>query len=396
MGRCTWLWLRLLMVALGTACGNASSGQGPGTGTGGVAGAATGGVAGSSGTTGGAVVATSGGQGAASGGGGTTAAGGSGGTTTAGGSGGTTAGGSGGATAGDAGLNAGAGGAAVAELCPEARTPRLAAGTVLEIPFILMLEGKPLRFAEANPVAGERTLTPLDLRFYVSEVALLREGAEPLPVEVVTPTGAVAPYGIYFFNADDAASTTLRVLAPAGNYTGITFLWGLAQACNTRRPELNTVPLSATSQMTWPHAGYLFLRYQGRSTVPAQGSGGAGGAGGGGGAGSVGAGGAGGAGGSAGVGGGPSEPVPLFPPVIHMGGSLAEPLAPAVRVDGALSVSASGAFSKSMRVALDEIFKGALSDVDLTGFVGPPGEEVLLGERLRRSMPTLRVFSFGP
>jgi hypothetical protein len=45
---------------------------------------------------------------------------------------------------------------------------------------------------------------------------------------------------------------------------------------------------------------------------------------------------------------------------------------------------------------MDEVFKGALADIDLSDFVGPPGEEVQLGERLRRSMPMLRVFSFEP
>ena len=47
-------------------------------------------------------------------------------------------------------------------------------------------------------------------------------------------------------------------------------------------------------------------------------------------------------------------------------------------------------------VALDEIFEGALADVDLTDFVGPPGDEVVAGERLRRSVPTLTVFSLEP
>jgi hypothetical protein len=45
---------------------------------------------------------------------------------------------------------------------------------------------------------------------------------------------------------------------------------------------------------------------------------------------------------------------------------------------------------------MDEIFEGALTEVDLSGFVGPPGEEVLLGERLRQSAPNLDVFSFEP
>ncbi len=79
-----------------------------------------------------------------------------------------------------------------------------------------------------------------------------------------------------------------------------------------------------------------------------------------------------------------------------MGGNLSEPLAPVIRVEGGLSVPSTGPVRKGLRVAVDEIFKGALADVDLTGFTGPPGEEVLLGERLRQSAPNLDVFSFEP
>jgi hypothetical protein len=261
----------------------------------------------------------------------------------------------------------------------------LTSGTVLEMPIRLALEGKPLLFAEENAVAFGGTLTPLDVRFYVSEAALLRQDAEPLPVDIVTSDGAVAPYGVHFFNAEDVASTTLRVLAPAGEYAGITFLLGLAQPCNIRKPELSKAPLSATSQMTWPHTGYLFLRYQGRYSA---GTGGAS-------AGGASAGGASTGGASTG-GSSAGESDSPFPAVIHMGGNLFEALAPVIRIDAALSVPAGGALSKTLQLAMDQVFEGALSDVDLTDFVGPPAEEVLLGERFRRSVPTLSLFSFAP
>jgi hypothetical protein len=290
---------------------------------------------------------------------------------------------------GTAGLSAGAGGIA-AELCPETPTPRLASGTVLELPVQLTFDGAPLLFAETNPLPGGGTLTPLGVRFYVSDVALLRDSAEPLPVDVVTSTGTVAPYGIHFFDADDDTSTTLRVLAPPGEYGGITFLWGLAQSCNTRNPEASSVPLSPTSQMTWPHTGYLFFRYEGRTAFPGEGGASAGGASAGGASAGGASAGAGGSGGSAG------SPSAAYPAVIHMGGNLFEPLAPVIRVEGVLSVPSTGPVSKGLRIAMDEIFEGALADVDLTGFSGPPGEEVLRGERLRQSVPNLNVFSFEP
>jgi hypothetical protein len=113
-------------------------------------------------------------------------------------------------------------------------------------------------------------------------------------VDVVRANGTVAPYNVHFFDADaDDTSTTLRVLAPAGVYGGLTFSWGLTQACNARVAEASNAPLSPTSQMSWPHTGgFLFFRYEGRTVFP--GTAGAGGAAAGGaGAGGAGAGGAG-------------------------------------------------------------------------------------------------------
>jgi hypothetical protein len=294
---------------------------------------------------------------------------------------------SGAGTGGLGGVSAGTTGAGgiAAEVCLEAPAPRLTSGTVLELPIELTFGGAPLLFAEANPVPGGGTLTPLGVRFYLSDLALLRDGAEPLPVDVVTSTATVAPYGIYFFNADDDTSTTLRVLAPPGEYQGLTFLWGLAQSCNTRIPESSVAPLSPTSGMTWPHTGFLFFRYEGRTMPSGQADAGAGGGG------SRAA-----AEASAGGEGGAGNPASMYPPVIHMGGNLYEPLAPVIRIAGAVSVPATGSAMKGLHVALDEIFEGALADIDLTDFAGPPGEEVVLGERLRRSVPALTVFTFAP
>jgi hypothetical protein len=403
MDRPAYGWIGFVLLLTGIACGSSSGRErapesvaGAGGGAGSSAG--TGGVAGSGGTlpsSGGG--GSSGGSGTGLGGGGSAGSGGDAGL----------AGLTGGA--GSAGATAGAGGGA-AELCVAAPAPRLASGTVLELPIELTLGGAPLLFAEANPVPGGGTLTPLGVRFYVSNVALLRDGADPVPVDIVTSTQTVAPYGVHFFNADDPTSATLRVLAPTGEYGGITFLWGLAQSCNTLNPDGNGVPLSATSGMSWPHTGFLFFRYEGRFAFPGQGSAGEGGAsaGGSGGAGSGGAGSGGASSGGASSGGASSggagagsagNASSMYPPVIHMGGSLFEPLAPAIRIQGQLSVPTTGSVQKGLRVAMEEIFEGALSDVDLTGFVGPPGdvgEEIILGERLRRSLPSLTVFSFAP
>jgi hypothetical protein len=367
MDRHTCGWLGVSLLSAGLACGSYSATERPPQG-----GAGTGGVAGTAGT-----LPSSGAGGAGLGG-------------TEG-----SVGGVGQAGSSGAGGSAGAGGT-LAEQCPVAPAPRLAAGTVIELPIELTLRGAPILFAEANRVREGGTLTPLDLRFYVSNVALLRDGAEPVPVDIVTSTQAVAPYGVHLFNAEDATSATLRVLAPTGEYGGITFLWGLAQPCNTLDAEGNVAPLSATSGMSWTHTGFLFFRYEGRYAFPTpQSSAGQGGAG----AGSSAGAGAGVGGASVGGAGGFGNPLAIYPRLVHMGGNLEEALAPAIRVQGQVSVPATGPVQKGLRIAMEEIFEGALANVDLTGFVPPhadPGEEIIRGEQLRRSLPSLMVFSFAP
>ena len=152
--------------------------------------------------------------------------------------------------------------------------------------------------------------------------------------------------------------------------------------------------------MSWPHGGgYLFLRYEGRTALPGEGGAGAGGTSTGGvssaGGASSGRAAPGGTAGT-GTGGGAGNPSSTYPSVIHMGGNVFESLAPLIRLEGGLSVSAGGPVQKGVRVAMEEIFEGALADVDLTGYVGSPEEEVIKGERLRRSLGELTVFSFDP
>ncbi|HYO93707.1 MAG TPA: MbnP family protein [Polyangiaceae bacterium] len=353
--------LGMLLVALAVGCGDANSNAaGDGSAAAGSSGAPA------TAETGGRAAGGLAAGGAAGAGGTTVAAGG------AAGAGDTTAGaagmsGHGSLTGGSAGAATGGttGGRPELGACPEMPIARHGTGVMLELLVRPMFEGKPLVFAEENPVSSGGTLTPLGLRFYISEVVLERPAAEPLPVDVVAANGTPAPYGVHLFNAEDVASGVLRVLAPTGDYTAISFLLGLKQACNTRHPDANRAPLSATSQMTWPHTGYLFLRYEGRFAPGVTGAGGQNA-------------------GSAGL-----------PPAIHMGGNLYEALAPRVRVVANLSVTASAAVPRNLHFVMDEAFKGATAEVDLSGFTGPNEENVRVGERLRLSMPGLQLFQLG-
>jgi hypothetical protein len=159
------------------------------------------------------------------------------------------------------------------------------------------------------------------------------------------------------------------VLAPPGQYTGLSFALGIKLSCNQQSPAELTDPLTDTSQMTWPHTGgFLFLRYEGRYTGADSG-------------------GAGGAGSALG-----------FPPAVHMGGDITKERVPRVTIAGALSIPASGTLEKGVSVVMDEIFKGATADLDVsdvaTGLLSTP--EAIAGERLRRQLSELHAFVLEP
>ncbi|MES1209059.1 MAG: MbnP family protein [Pseudomonadota bacterium] len=282
-------------------------------------------------------------------------------------------GGAAGASALDGGVTVDGTGGTILEACVEAPTPRLDTGTVIDLPLALVAEGKPFVFGENNTLSTGDVLTPLNIRFYISEAALIGPDGHQVPVDIVGSNGLPQPYGVHFFNAEDAASTTMRVLAPPGTYAGVSFLWGLNVGCNQGAIYTRKMPLSEASQMTWPHTGYLFWRYE--SLVTPAGGGGVADA----------------------DGGAAASDAGLAPlNAIRMGGVLGQPSAPAIRIDGSLTVPPSGPVAKTIQLNMDEIFRGAQMDIDLTGFLIPGGAEVIAGERLRRGVASLHIFSFAP
>lgn len=267
-------------------------------------------------------------------------------------------------TGGDAGA-AGAGGAT----CEPAPKPLRAAGTILELPVDLVYDGHPFIYGEPNMLASNLTVTPLNLRFYLSSVELLTAAGASVPVDVVTSGGSVQPYDLFLFNADDAGAQTLRVLAPPGAYTGVKLALGMSPACDGGSPAGRDFPLSDASQMTWPHlAGYLFLRYESQVGAPDP---------------------------SADAGGTSSLPL-----AVHMGADIRDLSAPAAlvfRVQGSISIPATGSVSRHLRLAIDQVLKGAASDVDVSYFPAAIlGPEAVAGERLRLTGASLPLFELAP
>lgn len=276
-------------------------------------------------------------------------------------------GGAGGTTTADAGIStggAGGAGGAVAS-CEQSPPPLRQTGTMLELPVDLVFDDKPFVFGETNAVSSTADVLPLNLRFYLSRIELLTTNGGSVPVDIVTATGDVSPYGVFFFNAEDAAMQTLRVRAPAGTYTGLKVELGLGVACNKGFADARAYPLSSDSQMSWPHLfGYLFLRYEGRVTTSDE------------------------------------TARASLPPAVHLGADIRNldvPGALVFRIAGALTIPAAGGpVTKHLRLAMDQVLKGATAAVDLSDFPFVFMPEVAAGERLRRTGADLPLFVFGP
>lgn len=266
---------------------------------------------------------------------------------------------SGGSTsAGNGGGPAGAAGAA--QLCPELPPLLQPSGRRFSLTFAPVLGDKPLLLSEPNAVPGGQ-ITPTNVRFFVSEVKLLAEGSAPVPVDLVTTAGSAEPYGVHLVNLEEPESMTLQLVAPAGAYTGLRFTFGVNDACNAGASGKD--PLSANSQMSWPHfAGFLFFRYEALWTADA----------------------------------GAAAPASAPPSMIHMGGLIGSIFAPQATVTGAMSVPATGELSVVLRASFDEIFRGATGEGDLSGL--PPAfqsSEVIAGEQLRQAVPQLPIFTLS-
>jgi hypothetical protein len=269
--------------------------------------------------------------------------------------------------------------------CPETPAAHAVGATIVAFPTTPFVGGRPMVYGQPNSLSGGGTLTPLNLRFFVSGVSLVRADATSQAVDLVTADGTLEPYGVHLFNAEDPASTTWRIRAVPGSYTGMIFLLGLTDACNALAPGASGA-LSTTSQLSWPPPfGFLFLRFEARIEAPDGGW-------------LVGP-----------DGGAAARPLDA----IAMGGLVGFLLAPTVHVGGPLDVpgplpaSPPAVVERPLRLDMDQVFEGATANVDVShaipappgggGPFGPPGgDEVLAGERLRQTAPGLPLFVLDP
>jgi uncharacterized repeat protein (TIGR04052 family) len=112
------------------------------------------------------------------------------------------------------------------------------------------------------------SVTPRDFRIFVQEVRLITRDGREVPVALDTRDKFQAPQValLDFANAEgscNAASpetnTIITGRAPVGDYTGLVFVNGVAEALNHADPTLSPAPLQAPGASWGWTAGYRFL-----------------------------------------------------------------------------------------------------------------------------------------
>lgn len=246
--------------------------------------------------------------------------------------------------------------------CLETRPVDPAAQGRLNVRLEVQHEGGPFEFGEYNELVSGGTVLPTNLRFYLSQFALT-SGGDVVPASLVRADGQALRYGVQLVNAEDPTSLQFDLAAPPGEYSGLSFILGLSHGCNEQFLPLKP-PLDEASQMKWPHTlGFLFLRFEGNLSA---------------------------------------DVAADTPSMVHMGAAVGDDgFAPRFDLTVPLSVSEQGT-PVELRFAFDAMLEAASMPTDLSDFELPPpsppviGEEILAGERLRRNVGLVELFTVSP
>jgi hypothetical protein len=160
-------------------------------------------------------------------------------------------------------------------LCGEPDVPGPDAGGQMELDlnFAAKVGSKDFECGrEYNGVgSANSTVTPVDLRFFVSAVRLVTEEGEHVPAVIQD----IAPYqgaGVALLDFTDGTgdcgdndvtlNTTIRITAPSGRYTGVAFSASVPEALNHQDPVTLPSPLQG-GDMAWGWLmGYKFVKLE--------------------------------------------------------------------------------------------------------------------------------------
>ncbi|MCU0943513.1 MAG: metallo-mystery pair system four-Cys motif protein [Hydrogenophaga sp.] len=143
--------------------------------------------------------------------------------------------------------------------------------------FAAEVNGQPFACGQSYPGVGttKSTVTPSDLRVYVSELALLRADGQAVPVSLIQD-GAWQLENIALLDFEDgtascrngtpALNTTVRGTVPPGDYQGVRFTLGVPFGRNHGDPTVAPAPLNNTAMFWNWQGGYKFLKFDSASS----------------------------------------------------------------------------------------------------------------------------------
>jgi uncharacterized repeat protein (TIGR04052 family) len=145
------------------------------------------------------------------------------------------------------------------------------------IHFAAKVGDKTFRCGQSYPDLGttKSTFTPSDLRFYISEVRLLRADGQEVPLEL-DQDGKWQAKDVALLDFEDKTSLcfngtpdtndTIHGRVPSGDYQGIRFTLGVPFALNHNDNTLAPSPLNLSTMFWGWNGGYKFLRIDAKTT----------------------------------------------------------------------------------------------------------------------------------
>lgn len=142
----------------------------------------------------------------------------------------------------------------------------------VSIRFAAEINGQPFACGQSytNVGSNRSTITPSDLRLYVSEVRLLRKDGSAIPLQL-TQDGVWQYQNLALLdfengtgpcrNGTEATNTSVRGQVPAGEYTGVELTVGVPFALNHQDPTVAPAPLNSTAMFWNWQGGYKFIKF---------------------------------------------------------------------------------------------------------------------------------------
>lgn len=152
-----------------------------------------------------------------------------------------------------------------------------------EIPFAAEINHVPFKCGQRYSGVGvtASSMVPTDFRFYVSEIRLLKIDGSSTPLRL-SDDGKWQKDDVALLDFEDgtgpcrngttAMNTSVRGIAPAGDYVGLALTVGIPFPLNHQDPTLATPPFNTTAMFwTW-QGGYKFIKFDALTEGPHAGS----------------------------------------------------------------------------------------------------------------------------